>query len=125
MSIHFSIHFITQWGESLHLVVHAINSAGELQESRFQLVCDTGFNWKADYTPSSGIRLIHYKYELVHSDKSIQRESGEFRKLILTQFTGDIQVIDYWRTPNGDSAFTSSVFSECYFKRSLLHCQLT
>ncbi|MDD3195745.1 MAG: 4-alpha-glucanotransferase [Paludibacter sp.] len=120
MSIHFSIHFITQWGESLHLVVHAINSAGELQESRFQLVCDTGFNWKADYTPSSGIRLIHYKYELVHSDKSIQRESGEFRKLILTQFTGDIQVIDYWRTPNGDSAFTSTVFSECYFKRSPL-----
>jgi len=117
MSIHFSIHFITKWGESLTLLVRFINSEGIITEQKKEMFCDNGFIWKSDLSLSSDIELIEYQYELKNTEAIVVRESGDYRKLFIPSYKKDIRIVDSWRSPNGDSAFGSLVFRDCYFKR--------
>lgn len=118
MTIRFSIHFVTKWGESLHLLIRTTAIDGNQSDYQLEMFCDAGFNWKADFIPSQPLQSLSYQYELLLSTKSKHREYGLPRVLRPDSGTKDIQVIDSWRTSNGDSAFASAVFSECNFKRS-------
>lgn len=117
MTIRFSIHFITRWGESLNVLVRTTAHSGIQTEVRLEMFCDAGFNWKAEYVVTDQAQYVHYQYELVIASKTKLREYGEYRQLLTSVSSGIVQVFDSWRTSNGDSAFASTVFSECNFKR--------
>lgn len=116
MTIRFSIHFVTKWGESLNLRIRALLTDGTSTDFQQEMFCDTGFNWKADFNPAANVDLIQYNYSL-RTSKNTHSEYGPFRQVRLEDRGRDIQLVDSWRTPNGDSAFASTVFRDCNFKR--------
>jgi len=127
MTIRFSIHFVTKWGESLNLLIRTLTNEGQQSEVRLEMLCDPGFNWKAEFEIAHPVISIHYKYHLVLASQAEIPEFGEYRSLSMPEDSNSVEVVDSWRTSNGDSAFTSTVFSQCNFKRteSLVPEQIT
>lgn len=118
MTIRFSIHFVTKWGESLNLLIRTLTNEGQQSEVRLEMLCDPGFNWKAEFEIAHPVISIHYKYHLVLASQAEIPEFGEYRSLSMPEDSNSVEVVDSWRTSNGDSAFTSTVFSQCNFKRT-------
>lgn len=117
MKIQFSIHFVTKWGESLNLLIRTESDSGIKTDEKVEMICDPGFIWIAEYTVPSNSVIIEYHYELILSNKTNILEYGDFRRLRLPEGRSTIQLIDSWRTANGDSAFSSTVFRDNYFRR--------
>lgn len=116
MTIRFSIHFVTKWGESLSLRIRTTSTDCTYSDYEQEMFCDTGFNWKAEFIPSENVDLLQYNYCL-HTSKATIAEYGSFREVKAGSQSRDIQLIDSWRTTNGETAFASSVFKDCNFKR--------
>jgi 4-alpha-glucanotransferase len=118
MTLHFSIHYVTKWGESLSLCLQTADESGIISIHKIEMCCNTGLTWKADIELSAPVLVVDYYYELITAAKKYVREYGDFRRLIIRPDDSKVNVVDYWRSSNGNSAFDTCVFRECYFKRN-------
>ena len=117
MKVQFKIHYVTQWGQSVYLMLHS--SAQEQSQSSQAVVmqCNSNFEWTAEVNIDNSLTSIIYQYALLNTDKEFDYEYGKKRIVIINPAKKDISIQDFWRGPFGDSPFITAAFSDCFFKR--------
>lgn len=120
MKIQFNIHYKTQWGQSLYLLIYPISGNSEnLSTESFIMRCNEKSEWSAKITISA-VDSISYQYAILNQDKSSQFEYGGIRRVEFPVVKESVVVYDNWRASYGDSPFVTAAFSDCFFKRSPL-----
>ncbi|MDD4968789.1 MAG: 4-alpha-glucanotransferase [Paludibacter sp.] len=113
MKIQFKIHYKTQWGQTMCLIIHT--PAGSIE--KYGMHCNEKSEWKTELKiDSTGI--ISYQYAIQNPEKSLDYEYGTIRTILLPALTENMTVIDNWRASYGDSPFISTAFTDCFFKRT-------
>lgn len=117
MKILFKIHYVTQWGQSVYLMLHS--SAQEQSQSSQAIVmqCNANFEWSAEVSINNSPSTITYQYALLNTDKEFDYEYGRKRVVTINPAKKDTCIQDFWRGPFGDSPFITAAFSDCFFKR--------
>ncbi len=113
MKVKFSIHFKTNWGQSLVLYIH---TSPDTTQSVIMSCSDKSL-WTAEVNLDSNLSGISYQYSLLNADKSSVYEYGGIRQVKFQVAKENISIKDYWRASYGDSPFISAAFSDCFFKR--------
>ncbi|MDD5185097.1 MAG: 4-alpha-glucanotransferase, partial [Paludibacter sp.] len=117
MKIQFNIHYITQWGESLYLLLYNPEESTIKEPKSIVMQFNDKFEWTIEITLDSSVSSVLYQYALLNSDKTFKREYGAIRKVEFDTTHENIKIQDYWRSSFGDSPFTSAAFTNCFFKR--------
>jgi len=117
MKIQFNIHYITQWGESLYLILYNPEESTIKEPKSIVMQFNDKFEWTTEITLDSTVSSVLYQYALLNSDKTFKREYGAVRKVEFDTTHENIRIQDYWRSSFGDSPFTSAAFTNCFFKR--------
>ena len=114
MKIQFKIHYKTQWGQSLDLLLHTGDNSVEKYEMHY--------NEKSEWSVEIEIEpvgMISYQYAVQYVDKTLSFEYGGIRTFHFPVSTENISVIDNWRASYGESPFVSTAFADCFFKRTI------
>ena len=114
MKIQFNIHYKTQWGQSLVLLLHTSDG----QVNSIVMDCNDKFVWKKEISIEQAISSISYQYAIYTPDKPLFFEYGNVRNVLLNTFKDKINVFDTWRASYGESPFKSAAFMDCFFKRN-------
>jgi len=117
MKIQFKIHYITQWGQSLYLLLQSPDRKETDTSKGFVMQCNENSEWTAEIPLDLSGSSISYRYAILNSDKSFEYEYGGQRKITLISASKSVLVHDNWRWSYGDSPFVSSAFTKCIFKR--------
>lgn len=120
MLITFNIHFVTQWGGKIQLLLKETGESGDIRVVSHEMHCNQHFYWKKELTLDDRITFLHYQYELLDNSGKFIRESGEMREVHLPSGQKQVFLHDSWRDSFGESPFSTTVFRDCYFKRELL-----
>ncbi|MGC3979245.1 MAG: hypothetical protein QM751_14045 [Paludibacteraceae bacterium] len=113
MQLHFLLNYRAIWGQTLHLQI--FDNSNTLHE--YAMMCFSEDKWKisidtlSDFTPKS------YQYIIKNTNGHIQYEYNGLRNIALASDIAIIHFVDFWRGFNGDSAFSTIAFSDCFFKR--------
>ena len=118
MIIQFNIHYVTQWGQSLYILLHNTKQSLDNSSQGIVMQCNEKFEWTAEISISTDTTTLSYQYAILNSDKSFDYEYGKIRHLDLLKDQNSVFVQDFWRGPFGDSPFTSAAFTDCFFKRA-------
>jgi len=118
MKIKFNIHYVTQWGQSLYLLLHTPKKASKDTSEVLIMQCNDNFEWTADVEFANPIDSLSYQYAILNSNKSFDYEYGAIRLIDCKVFQEVLDINDFWRGPFGDSPFLTAAFTECFFKRN-------
>ena len=119
MKIQFKIHYKTQWGQILYLILHSKDNSFD----KYGMHCNEKSEWKVDVQIET-MEAIFYQYAVQNTDKTIVYEYGVIRSIHLPKAAENLNISDNWRASYGDSPFASTAFEDCFFKRKPLEIEL-
>lgn len=121
MKIQFNIHYKTEWGQSLYLLINpvSVDSSDLSFNDGFIMQCNEKSEWSTEVSIGETDSVL-YQYAILNQDKSLQFEYGGIRKIDFLESKDLVTVYDNWRASYGDSPFATAAFSDCFFKRSPL-----
>ena len=117
MKVQFKIHYVTQWGQSVYLMLHSPSQEQSQSSQAVVMQCNANFEWSAEVSIDSDLSSITYQYALLNTDKEFDYEYGKKRIAPINPEKKNICIQDFWRGPFGDSPFITAAFSDCFFKR--------
>lgn len=117
MKVQFKIHYVTQWGQSVYLMLHSPAQEQSQSSQAIVMQCNASFEWTAEVNIDNSLTSITYQYALLNTDKEFDCEYGKKRIATINPAKKDICIQDFWRGPFGDSPFITAAFSDCFFKR--------
>lgn len=117
MKIQFNIHYKTQWGQTLCLFLCDSLPTDDKNQECIPMQCNEKSEWKVEISIPDRER-ISYRYAVYNTDKSFDYEYGDLRLFKFPVKKDFVKIIDSWRGPYGDSPFATTVFSNCFFKRT-------
>jgi len=118
MKVQFKIHYVTQWGQSVYLMLHSPSQEQFQSSQAVVMQCNANFEWSAEVSIDSDLSSITYQYALLNTDKEFDYEYGKKRIAPINPEKKNICIQDFWRGPFGDSPFITAAFSDCFFKRN-------
>ncbi len=113
MQIQFRLNFQTLWGQSIYLQLYT----DEQQFVRHEMKCENTNLWIVNVHFEDNPGEINYRYSILKQDKTFENEFGNLRKVLIPAKQQFIAIEDNRRIPNGDSAFNTVAFTDCFFKR--------
>jgi 4-alpha-glucanotransferase len=116
MKIKFNIHFKTQWGQSMHLLLQSPGKPDEVSFQNYEMHCNDKSEWTVEVLIDNS-DSVSYRYAVLNSSKSFDYEYGDIRTIHFPIITEIVNVQDNWRASYGDSPFKTAAFSNCFFKR--------
>jgi len=121
MKIQFNIHYKTEWGQSLYLLINpvSVDSSDLSFNDGFIMRCNEKSEWSTEVSIGETDSVL-YQYAILNQDKSLRFEYGGIRKIDFPESKDFVTVYDNWRASYGDSPFATAAFSDCFFKRSPL-----
>ena len=114
MKIRFTIHYVTQWGQTISVFILSDQNKNPQQ---FLMTCNKDFEWSIEIEFKTPLKFIQYRYGLLHPDSKIEYEYGEYRYLNMDTSYSNINILDNWRVRFGDSPFETTAFLDCFFRR--------
>ncbi len=117
MKVQFKIHYVTQWGQSVYLMLHPSTQDQSQSSQAIVMQCNASFEWFAEVSINQYVSPITYQYALLNTDKEFEYEYGKKRIVTLNPAKKNSCIQDFWRGPFGDSPFITAAFSDCFFKR--------
>jgi len=118
MKIQFNIHYKTQWGQSMYLLIYKSTEQPENGSSEGIIMkCNEKSEWNTEISLDSA-DSISYQYAILNPDKSFDYEYGGIRKIELNPSKETVLIYDNWRASYGDSPFITAAFSDCFFNRT-------
>ncbi len=117
MKVQFKIHYVTQWGQSVYLMLHSPSQEQSQSSQAVVMQCNANFEWSAEVSIDSALSSMTYQYALLNTDKEFDYEYGKKRIAPINPEKKNICIQDFWRGPFGDSPFITAAFSDCFFKR--------
>jgi 4-alpha-glucanotransferase len=118
MRIQFKIHYVTGWGQSLHLLLQAQKNGISTFSEQYSMLCNDKSEWIVEIEIKSPIDGISYQYAIQNPDQSFDYEYGGMRSIHFPVTKKTAYIFDNWRGPYGDSPFKTTAFTDCFFKRS-------
>ncbi|MEG0891165.1 MAG: 4-alpha-glucanotransferase [Bacteroidales bacterium] len=116
MTIRFSIHFNTKWGEELFITGSSAEFGNQEIENAFKLNYIGNSIWEGEIKLNAlKERIISYRYFVKNNDGLIYYETGKGRSIALNTATKDIITYDQWQGNTVASPFLSAPFSEVFF----------
>ena len=115
MKIRFNIHFKTQWGESMFLLLRSSSEADSIQN--YEMKCNDKSEWSVEISTGS-LNAVSYQYAILNISKSFIYEYGGVRTVNFPLAKEIVNIQDNWRASYGDSPFKTAAFSDCFFKRN-------
>ena len=116
MKIHFNIHYQTEWGQTLCLILYSKKPSAKPDILAMNCVSKT--HWLLEYSIDKPQEFT-YKFAIKNTDNSYVYEFGSNRILKLAKDQSRINIIDTFRHPSGDSPFITDIFKDCFFKREI------
>ena len=113
MQVQFRLNYQALWGQSIYLQVYT----GDEQYVRHEMICKGVNLWLVKINLDENATEIQYRYAIRNQDKTFENEFGLMRRLKIPKTDKIIALEDYWRIPNGDSAFNTLAFTDCFFNR--------
>ncbi len=120
MKIRFNINYKAQWGQSLQLELNQQDVISII----YPMKCNNLSEWFVEVEVGMDIKELNYQYFIVNSDKSKNPAYGGIYSLKISGDHSLINVIDNFKTHNGDAPFLSTVFKDCFFERKTIEKQL-
>lgn len=117
MKIRFKIHFKTQWGESMCLLLHTTPESEEGLANSYEMHCNDKSEWTVEISINNS-DSVSYQYAIQKLNKTLIYEYGGVRMVSFPVMKEAVNIQDYWRASYGDSPFKTAAFSDCFFKRS-------
>ena len=120
MKIQFNIHYKTQWGQSMYLLIYKSSEQTETDSGSTQgivMQCNDKSEWKTEITIDS-VDSLSYQYAILNTDKTFEYEYGGIRKVLFQPIKESVFIFDNWRASYGDSPFSTAAFSDCFFNRA-------
>ena len=121
MIVNFKIHFVTQWGEMIRLVIDGPENAAKIC-GKHEMVCNQDFIWTANLRMDEIPEGLTYNYYLEGASGKIHKEFGQPRPVPASKSPKDICFHDTWRQSAGQTPFETVVFRDCYFERPTRKC---
>ncbi|MDR3653734.1 MAG: 4-alpha-glucanotransferase [Paludibacter sp.] len=118
MKIQFNIHFKTQWGQTLCVLVNSLDE-NLISFQTYVMHCNEKSEWETEISVDS-VSNISYRYVIQNQDKTFTSEYGANRVVEFHDTKKNVTIYDNWRESYGDSPFTKTAFTECFFKREPL-----
>jgi len=113
MQAQFRLNYQALWGQSIYLQVYTDDE----QFVRHEMICEGVNLWLVKIDLEENSTEIHYRYAIRNQDKTFENEFGTIRKVTIPKTERIVALEDYWRIPNGDSAFNTLAFTNCFFNR--------
>ncbi|HJV78209.1 MAG TPA: 4-alpha-glucanotransferase, partial [Paludibacter sp.] len=118
MKIQFNIHYKTQWGQSMYLLIYkSSEQSGNIPAEGFVMQCNDKAEWNIEITIDT-VASLSYQYAILNANKSFDYEYGGVRNVQFEIVKESVSIYDNWRASYGDSPFATAAFSDCFFKRS-------
>lgn len=117
MRIRFKIHYKTEWGQTMRLLVHNVINNEATETRNYEMYCNEKSEWRLDAELPDSTSL-QYQYAVESPNQQLDYEYGGIRSLQLPLIREQIKIYDNWRGPYGDSPFSSTVFKDIFFKRN-------
>lgn len=116
MTIQFNVHYKTEWGQTLGLVLLSPGNEQSFAGRCVDMQCNDKMEWSVTIENTGKTPLL-YRYAVKNSREILFYEYGDPRKINLPAGKEIVRVFDNWRGPYGDSPFATTVFSDIFFKR--------
>ena len=117
MKIKFKIHYKTQWGKSLYVLLHNSSDHSDINSTqRFVMHCNDKSEWNVEIAINP-VDSLSYQYAILNQDNSFEYEYGGIRKIQFSTHKESIIIYDNWRASYGDGPFATAAFTDCFFKR--------
>lgn len=116
MKLTLSVHYHTNWGESLHISVLGIASDGSNPDI-FEMSYSGQGMWIIEIEIPDSTSELQYSYMLRREDGSLKMEWGRPHSLFLGNSSGNVRVIDRWQDMPVDKPYYSSAFTESFLQR--------
>lgn len=113
MSLHFLLNYRAVWGQVIH--IQLFDSQNRLRE--YAMACTAEDHWTLTLNADKEFIPASYQYIIKNSDRSQQNECNGIREIKPLSDDKPQYFVDFWRNYNGDCAFHTVAFSECFFKR--------
>lgn len=114
MKIHFKIHFITKWGQTVLLLWHQSDNE---QYKVLPMQFGKNSEWSLELNVDIPLQEISYQYAVQNLDQTMFFEYGKIRKMIFPVLKSEVIIVDNWRGSYGESPFRTTAFADCFFKR--------
>lgn len=119
MTIRFSIHFNTKWGEELLITGSSAELGNHEIANALKLTYIGNSIWVGEIKTSHlKERIISYRYFVKSADGSIYYESGNGRTIAPGSATKEIVTHDQWQGNTIMAPFLSAPFSEVFFAKN-------
>lgn len=115
MKLKFSIHYSTQWGQSLHVAVSYRSDDGRARNYLLPMQTDDGETWTLETSVMESrqrpIVSVEYHYQLLDGEGHLlRREWCQVPRLYAFDSTRDYFFLDFWR----DAPLQSHLYSEAF-----------
>ncbi|MDR0811926.1 MAG: 4-alpha-glucanotransferase, partial [Paludibacter sp.] len=122
MTVKFTLHYATQWGQSLRLIRYAENSTESAVPAYYDMLCNENLEWTVAVEIADN-ETFYYRYAVVSASQPMFFEYGKLRKFSYDVWSDYVQVYDFWQTACDETAFESAAFADCIFKRNNINPQ--
>ena len=112
--LHFTIHYLTSWGENLFIDYILPNQ----QSGTIALVGLVDGEWRGELYLSSSIEQIIYRYK-VCKDGNIIKEEPQHCHILDINHRDTLFVHDHWIQENWANVYQRTAFTECIFRHTI------
>jgi len=117
MRVKFNIHFKTQWGQSMYLLLQEPGKSDTPSFQHYEMKCNDKSEWTIEISIENS-DTVSYHYVILNASKSFDYEYGDIRTVKFPVILETVNIQDNWRASYGDSPFKTAAFSDCFFKRT-------
>ena len=117
MRVKFNIHFKTQWGQSMYLLLQESGKSYTPSFLHYAMQCNDKSEWTIEILTENS-DSVSYRYAVLNASNSFDYEYGDVRTVKFPVILDTINIQDNWRASYGDSPFKTAAFSDCFFKRT-------
>ncbi len=116
MKLKFTIHYRTQWGESMHVSIDFYNADGTARHQNVRMQTQDGETWSVETATLSSRQhsishiIYNYQVEDENSDEVIRKEWNEVPRLYHVDISKDYVFPDQWR----DRPLPLHLYSDAY-----------
>lgn len=101
MTIQFNVHYKTEWGQTLGLVLLSPGNEHNFAGQHIDMQCNEKMEWSVTIE-NSGNTPLFYRYAVKNTREILFYEYGEPRKINFPKDKEVVHVLDNWRGPYGD-----------------------
>ena len=114
MKLHFSIEYLTHWGEDVRVYLTLVDAKGRTQTQTYPMETRDGHRWTGEVLITDGrIRSFHYHYSVYKEGRKFRTEWDFVPRRFRADITKTYSFRDAWQDVPLLSHLYTSAFTQC------------